>query len=86
MKRLPGHLLEELMQRQPKGPEEIGDDKPFLCTRCGNPFTPDAEGFVDRDGLPVHARCGERGELQEYKDANMGLGYRLSREYFAGWW
>jgi hypothetical protein len=85
MKRLQGEAFEELMKMQPKSPNDT-DFLPFICTRCGSPFTPEAVGFVDRDGLPAHVSCGEPGELQEYKDANMGLGYRLSREYFAGWW
>ena len=72
------------MRCQPKSPDDL-DVIPFICTRCGAAFGPDTIGFIDREGLPVHEKCGEPGEVQEYKDANGGDGYKLSRKYFPGW-
>lgn len=74
-----------VMDRQPKSPEEL-DTKAFICIRCGRPMAEGAEGFISAKGFPVHVRCGKPGELQEYKDANGGNGYRLNPKYFPAWY
>ena len=84
--------LEEVMKKQPQSWNDMGYDEkdpdrqvPFHCTRCGEPFTAENYGFIDRNGLPVHAKCGKPGETEEYANANGGNGYQLSPKYFA-WW
>jgi hypothetical protein len=74
----------EIMARQPKSPDDM-PERPFLCTRCGQPFREDAVGFIDRNGLPVHVECGQPGELEEYQTANSGNGYKLNPKYFPAW-
>ena len=54
----------------------------FICERCGEQYSAENPGFVDRDGLPVHVKCGKPGELEEYKSANNGHGYQFQ---LPGW-
>lgn len=54
----------------------------FTCERCGEKLSAEFTGFVDRDGLPVHTKCGQAGEWVEYKNANGGKGYKL---HLPGW-
>jgi len=76
--------LEAVMAKQPKFPGD--DEHPFVCTRCGEPVAEGAEGFIDKDGLPVHAKCSTYpGEVKAYQNANGGNGYQLDPKWFPAW-
>jgi hypothetical protein len=77
--------FEEIMKKQPKAPGQAGGDNPFICTRCGEAMAANRIGFIDREGLPVHDACGDAGEMDEYRHANNGEGYKLNPKYFPAW-
>lgn len=85
VRRLKHPAAKWVMSLQPKSPEEL-DKKPFVCIRCAHPMSAEKTGFITSYGFPVHVACGKVGELQEYKDANGGSGWKLNAHYFAAWY